>query len=440
MGHESPVNVALWQGTPPPASKVSGVEWALDVLASAAASAARKGAQLLIFPELFLGGYRLLATSTAACALRVHGPELDRVRHVAREHGIALVVGFYEHAGKHTYNSAIAIEADGTIASVYRKTHLFGDAEVAAFAPGDQIGPVFTLCDGVRCGMLICYDVEFPEAVRSLALAGASLVIVPTANFFPYSFANDPIVRVRAFESHVHVIYANWSEHTNEDGVHFNGQSVAASPQGEHRLALSPADSGLFHVVLEGVASGGAALANHDDDYLRDLRPELYRTQAAPPHAFVELATYGRLWSCHQLAPFADKALRAAGLLGSAGPVDSRPLGSLAALTALSSDLGDYPTALLALGDWAVRLPLALLSLGVPSPRVLLLAHAANVALFVAWMPQVWDHMCWAAVIEITFIACALTGRVEATFLPAARAQMTVLYLVAAFWKLTTSA
>ena len=83
-------------------------------------------------------------------------------------------------------------------------------------------------------------DVEFPEAVRTCALNGAALVLVPTANFHPYSFANDPIIRVRAFESHVHVIYANWSEHVNEDGVHFNGQSVCASPQGEPLMMLAP--------------------------------------------------------------------------------------------------------------------------------------------------------------------------------------------------------
>ena len=103
-------------------------------------------------------------------------------------------------------------------------------------------------------------------------------LITPTANFFPYSFANEPMIRVRAFESHVHVVYANWAEHTNEDGVHFNGQSVVASPQGEHLLALQPSDEGLFHAKpLSGVQhGGGTALDGHEDDYLRDRRPELY--------------------------------------------------------------------------------------------------------------------------------------------------------------------
>ena len=104
-------------------------------------------------------------------------------------------------------------------------------------------------------------------------------MLVPTANFHPYSFANDPIIRVRAFESHVHVIYANWSEHVNEDGVHFNGQSVCASPQGEPLMMLSSTDCGLFHVPGGVDVRGVGALDGHEDDYLRDLRPELYASQ-----------------------------------------------------------------------------------------------------------------------------------------------------------------
>jgi len=105
------------------------------------------------------------------------------------------------------------------------------------------------------------------QAVRSLALAGASLIITPTANFEPYSFVNQSIVRVRAFESHVSLVYANWAGdsqrvralqraahtacrkqagHTSEDGVRFNGQSVVASPQGELLLSLG---EGLIEVT-----------------------------------------------------------------------------------------------------------------------------------------------------------------------------------------------
>ena len=290
--------VAVWQGTPPPlATTLPGVSWALDELASAASAAAADGAKLLVLPELFLGGYRRLSDAVKVCALSLSASvELERVRAIARQHQLGLVLGFFEKGNDgRVYNSAMAVDVDGTIASVYRKTHLFGAAEQAAFALGDVLGKVFHICGGVACALLICYDVEFPEAVRTCAINGAKLVLVPTANMHPYSFANDPMIRVRAFESHVHIVYANWSEHLNEDGVHFNGMSVISTPQGEPLLKLAPTDSGLFHAVCHhrvvahgaaaGAGGGGAVEQGQEDDYLRDRRPELYRPAVERRHA-----------------------------------------------------------------------------------------------------------------------------------------------------------
>mmetsp|Transcript_12647 Transcript_12647/g.39869 ORF Transcript_12647/g.39869 Transcript_12647/m.39869 type:complete len:292 (+) Transcript_12647:41-916(+) len=279
----APLVIALWQDTPPPAASAEGVAWALDALEPAAEAAVGGGAHLLVLPELFLGGYRQLSTMAPACALKPDAPELQCVASIAQKNALAIILGFFERGDDgRVYNSALAVDADGAVKSIYRKTHLFGAAETAAFAPGDRLGDVFTLCNGVRCSLLICYDVEFPEVVRSCVLGGASLVVTPTANFFPYSFANETIVRVRAFESHIHVVYSNWSEHKNEDGVHFNGQSVVASPQGEHLLMLKPGDKGLFlSKPLEGLDRGSSAANGREDDYLRDRRPELYRMGAA---------------------------------------------------------------------------------------------------------------------------------------------------------------
>ena len=219
----APLVISVWQGKP---SSSEGVEVALTALAQAASTAAANGAHMLILPELYLGGYRELRATSETSALRVgasHG--LTEVSETARRNKIAIVCGFYEKGERGgVYNSAIAVDADGTIRSVYRKTHLFGEAENAAFTPGDRLDDVFTLC-GVRCGLLICYEyllrlqppdyhprledprladqrlsssathafgpaclcsVEFPEAVRTLAMSGAALVLVPTANFFPY--------------------------------------------------------------------------------------------------------------------------------------------------------------------------------------------------------------------------------------------------------------
>mmetsp|Transcript_21181 Transcript_21181/g.67670 ORF Transcript_21181/g.67670 Transcript_21181/m.67670 type:complete len:621 (+) Transcript_21181:55-1917(+) len=128
-------------------------------------------------------------------------------------------------------------------------------------------------------------------------------------------------------------------------------------------------------------------------------------------------SAYGRLWSIQQLCPFADAGLNALGLLGAAGAVDSRPI------------LSD--------GDFYIRLPLCLLTFFYPTRTALLLAHVVNLVAFCAWTPFVWDHQYWGAATEATFVL--LSMRSESDFVGAARAQTASLYLVAAFWKLTTS-
>lgn len=93
--------------------------------------------------------------------------------------------------------------------------------------------------------------------------------------------------------------------------------------------------------------------------------------------------------------------------------------------------------------DWMIRLPLLVLSFLFPIPSVLLIAHVANIVSWFYWMPAVWDHMVWAALLEFTFVLAALAGggkeAVAKRFLPAARMELCVLYWSAAFWKLTTS-
>lgn len=129
------------------------------------------------------------------------------------------------------------------------------------------------------------------------------------------------------------------------------------------------------------------------------------------------LATYARFWCIHQLVPFADQTL------GIAGAMDHRMIDKA------------Y--------DWWIRLPLMLYCFARPDRTPLLIAHALNVVCWFDRMPAVWDYMCWCAVMEATFVcAAALSSSMAETsrrFLPAMRAQLVVLYMSAAFWKLTTS-
>ncbi|MDV7397713.1 nitrilase-related carbon-nitrogen hydrolase, partial [Arthrospira platensis SPKY1] len=96
---------------------------------------------------------------------------------------MAIVYGYPEQRpeGHRPFNAVQMVDADGTPVARYAKTHLFGAMDRAQFSPGAEAPRVFSW-RGWRVGLLICYDVEFPETVRVLGLQGADLVLVPTAN------------------------------------------------------------------------------------------------------------------------------------------------------------------------------------------------------------------------------------------------------------------
>jgi predicted amidohydrolase len=146
---------------------------------AAIVEAAAAGARLVVLPELSDSGYVLRdadeARSLASPASS--GTTLRQWRALAVEYDLAIAGGFCELGddGK-LYNSAAVVDASGTRA-VYRKAHLW-DGEKKIFAPGDDAPPVVELPFG-NVGLLICYDLEFPEWVRIAALSGADLIAAP---------------------------------------------------------------------------------------------------------------------------------------------------------------------------------------------------------------------------------------------------------------------
>lgn len=146
---------------------------------AAVAEAAAAGARLVVLPELSDSGY---VFSDAGEARSLASPAASSVtlrewRTLAARHGLAIAGGFCELGpdGK-LYNSAAIVDAAGTRA-VYRKAHLW-DAEKKIFTPGDDAPPVVALPFG-NVGLMICYDLEFPEWVRLAALSGADLIAAP---------------------------------------------------------------------------------------------------------------------------------------------------------------------------------------------------------------------------------------------------------------------
>jgi len=153
-----------------------------------------------------------------------------RVSRIARQYGIAVAYGYPERGeGCAVHNSVQLVGPDGAALANYRKTHLYGPYEAKHYTPGEQL-PVQAELDGVRLGLLICYDVEFPEAVRAHALAGTDVLLVPTALMRPYDTVAETLVVARAVESQLYVAYANRAGREGE--FDFAGLSRLAAPDG----------------------------------------------------------------------------------------------------------------------------------------------------------------------------------------------------------------
>ena len=252
--------------------------------AAAVAEAAAAGARLVVLPELCDSGYVFGddagQASAEAATLASPADDSDTLRQwqaLAAEHELVIVGGFCERgADGRLFNSAAVVDASGTRA-VYRKAHLW-DKEKLVFTPGDAPPPVVDLAFG-RVGVMICYDLEFPEWVRLAALDGADLIAAPV---------NRPYVARPAGERPAEVIKAQADAATNgvfvavadrcqtERGVPWVGGSLIVGPDGyplagpvlEDRPAVLTAPCELQKARDKSL--------DGDNDLLADRRPALY--------------------------------------------------------------------------------------------------------------------------------------------------------------------
>lgn len=224
------------------------------------AECAAKGAELVILQELHCGIYFCQAEETAMFDLAepIPGPDTDVFSAAAKQYGVVLVSSLFEKRAPGLYhNTAVVFEKDGSIAGKYRKMHIPDDPayyEKFYFTPGDMgFQPIQTSVG--KLGVLVCWDQWYPEAARLMALAGAEILIYPTA--IGWESTDTPaekerqhgawftIQRGHAVANGLPVIAVNrvgteqdWTGVTN--GIEFWGQSFVAGPQGEVLLQTSP--------------------------------------------------------------------------------------------------------------------------------------------------------------------------------------------------------
>jgi 5-aminopentanamidase len=248
-------------------STVENIEENLIRMQSVARQAALEGAHLLIFPELFLTGYNI-GDATIELAQAVDGAATRKAAAIAKENGIALLYGYPERWGGNIYNAAVLIDSNGEILANYRKAHLFGTEENRLFQKGDAL--VAVELGGIKIGLLICYDVEFPEAVRALADAGVELVAVPTALMQPYCRIARTVVPARAYESQVYLAYVNRCGREGE--LQYCGQSCVIGPDGNDISRAGQAAELLYATIDRTVLHQ----ERKQNPVLRDRRPGLY--------------------------------------------------------------------------------------------------------------------------------------------------------------------
>ncbi|MEU5778007.1 carbon-nitrogen hydrolase family protein [Streptomyces venezuelae] len=258
------MRTALLQSSGQPGS----VDANLAALDAAAGRAAAAGAGLLVAPELYLTGYAI-GDDIARLAEPVDGDSAKAVAAIAARHEVGVAYGYPEREGDLVFNSVQLIGPDGARLANYRKTHLFGGFERDSFTPGEQT-VVQAELGGVRVGLMICYDVEFPENVRAHALAGTDLLVVPTAQMHPFQFVAESLVPVRAFENQLYVAYVNRVGPEGE--FEFVGLSTLVGPDGVARARAGRGEE----LVLGDVDPEFLGSSRENNPYLRDRRPGLY--------------------------------------------------------------------------------------------------------------------------------------------------------------------
>ncbi|HEX7346242.1 MAG TPA: carbon-nitrogen hydrolase family protein [Candidatus Limnocylindrales bacterium] len=244
-----------------------------------ASEAAAGGARLVVLPEYlhFRGGDDGFRDS----ARPIPGQFTDAFADVARRHDVWIIAGSVaETSGDpaRPYNTSTLIAPDGSIAATYRKIHLFDvavddgpvDTESARVCPGDEA--VVAQVDGIKVGLTVCYDLRFPELYRTLALAGAEVLTVPS-NFTERTGRDhwEVLLRARAIENGAWVLAPGQSG--GPPGQPAFGRSMIIDPWGTV-VAQAPDGVGIIRADVE---TDRVAAVRRQIPSLANRRPSAYR-------------------------------------------------------------------------------------------------------------------------------------------------------------------
>ena len=224
---------------------LGNVDAAVEVVQRFAERAAAVEVELLVFPECFLQGYLVTEEHVQGQAFEVGSAEFDTVLARLERLRPILVLGMIERAGHRYYNTAAVIES-GRVLGRYRKTFLTSGESI--FTPGNDY-PVFDV-GGVRFGINICYDAQFPEAAAAVAAGGASVLLLPAQNMmrrekaFWWQDRHNEIRARRARETGMWLASADVTGERGDERIGL-GPSCFLSPSGEVTAQVPIGDIGM---------------------------------------------------------------------------------------------------------------------------------------------------------------------------------------------------
>lgn len=234
-----------------------------------------KSLDLLVLPELALTGYTFEGFEEAySLSEEIGGSFSNRLVEIARRSNVAMVVGFLEREAGDLFNSSILIDGEG-VKGIYRKVHLFRDEKIV-FKEGNLGFPVFTV-DSVKVGLLVCFDWIFPEAMRTLALKGAEVILHSSNLVLPYY---QEAAVTRAIENRVFIVLANRTGMEDRFGTknEFTGGSEVVNPDGKVVLKVGKSDVGVFMVDINPEEARNKNITEVNNIF-QDRKPDLYFNQ-----------------------------------------------------------------------------------------------------------------------------------------------------------------
>lgn len=288
------IRIAIYQGEGS-AGTPEAVQNNIKKLEEVVKEAKRFDVQLISFPELYFTGYALNPELVKQLAEEVNGPSVRRVSEIAKENDITIIFPYPERDSSSRevryYDSIAFINSAGSLLQNYRKTHLFGQAEKDNFSSGnletgnENLFQVVKVAD-FPIGILNCYEAEFPELSRILALNGAKLIVIPTAADYyytlsdgkrtqvPYPDVTKNIIPANAYFNKIFIAYSNrfGYERVGKNSWHYRGNSIISGPDGNLLLAARPEET----LMVADIIPSDFGPTHPEGDYLKDRRPDFY--------------------------------------------------------------------------------------------------------------------------------------------------------------------